>query len=131
MSDSFDSYTITDETNIEIEGGEITNEEHDLLKAHGAVYVSGYKTKTGEVNDLQINASKLAQLAFECDLLDTVASTIEVEIMREFRQSEYRKLTTQEITAAVERPKPSVSRALKRLTEKDKIAKVQDGVYRY
>jgi predicted transcriptional regulator of viral defense system len=82
------------------------------------------------VTRIKLDVEEIARIAFEFDLLKQVASTVEIEILETFRNSEDSTLTTSEIAQATGRPKSSVSRALSRLVEKTKLDKVQAGVYR-
>lgn len=131
MSHDFVRFQIGEGANIEVEGGEITPEEKDWLQRNGVFKIRGFQTETGVVNTAVLDVEKLSQIAFEFDLLKQVASSVETDILETFRKSEDRTLTTGEISEATGRPKSSVSRALSRLTEKQKVTKVQAGVYRY
>jgi len=131
MSYPFDRFEITDDTDFEVENGSLTIEEQNWLRENGVLKIRGHHTETGTVSTAELDIKKLAQIAFEYDLLREVASSIDVEILDTFRRSDDRTLTTAEITRELDRPKSSVSRALTRLSEKGKLIKVQAGVYRY
>lgn len=130
MGREFDEYTFTEETEIEIEGGSLTLEEADWLRENGLLHIVGHKTQSGEITNAEFDASKLARIAFEYDLLNSVASSVEVDVLEAFRTASENVMTTRQLTEATGRPKSSVSRALGKLTEKGKVTKIQDGVYR-
>lgn len=124
-----DTYSFSEETEIEIEEGEITAKEMDWLRSIGVMRPN---VRSGDkVKEATLNINVLAQVAFEYDLLQSVASRVEIDVLRFFRVSEESTHTTSEISESTGRPKSSVSRALSRLVEKDKLTKVQAGVYRY
>lgn len=126
----FDLFEITEDTDVEVKPGHLTTEEYEWLQRSGALSIRGYQTATGKVNRIELDVEEIARIAFEFDLLKQVASTVEIEILETFRNSEDSTLTTSEIAHATGRPKSSVSRALSRLVEKAKLDKVQAGVYR-
>ncbi|WP_136591620.1 helix-turn-helix domain-containing protein [Salinigranum halophilum] len=126
----FDLFEITEDTDVEIKPGYLTTEEHEWLRRSNALSINGFHTETGEVTRIKLDVEEIARIAFEFDLLKQVASTVEIEILETFRNSEDSTLTTSEIAQATGRPKSSVSRALSRLVEKTKLDKVQAGVYR-
>ena len=97
----------------------------------GILRVRSFNTKSGEVSDALLDLSALARIAFEYDLLRSVASRVEIDILEVFRSSSENTLTTSEIAEETGRPKSSISRALSQLVEKNKLTKVQAGVYRY
>lgn len=124
-----DRYQIDSDTDISFEDTELTGEEYDWLSK----IVSGRKTSGSDpthVDQITLKTEKLAQIAFEYELLRQVASTVEIEVLRYFRASNESTLTTGEISEALNRSKSSVSRALGRLTEKNQLEQVQQGVYR-
>jgi|SRR6056297_1551368 len=82
------------------------------------------------IDQAKIDLRKLKQLLYQYQLLDSVASKVETEILDYFRESEGKTHTTGELAEATGRPKSSVSRSLGKLVEKDQLDKVQDGVYR-
>jgi hypothetical protein len=131
MSQEFDQFKVDEETETQIKNGTFTPEEKRWLNQTGILRIQGYQTNTGKVHKLELDIEKLSQIAFEYDILKEVASSVEIDILEEFRRRDDRTLTTSEIAESTERPKSSISRALTRLTEKDKLTKVQAGVYRY
>lgn len=126
-------HRLTEETEIEIEEGLLTDDEIEWLRSQGILDVKGYHTDSDpqEITKVELNVSKLARFAFEYDVLKNVASTVATDILEYFRQSDETTHTTAEISQGTGRPKSSVSRALKKLTEKGKLTKVQSGVYRH
>lgn len=131
MSYQFEWFEVGPETEIDIEAGSITPEENGWLSENGVFHIRSYATETGKVSEAELDIEKLAQMAFEFDILKQVASSVEVDILEFFRTSDETTHTTGEISEATERPKSSVSRALTRLSEKQKLTKVQSGVYRF
>lgn len=130
MSYQFNHFEITDQTEIVIEDGALTIDEKDWLTKNGVLQITGFNTEDGEANTVKLDVQKLAQIAYEHDLLKSVASSVETDVLDVFRESDETTLTTAEIAEKAERPKSSVSRALSRLSEKEKLIKVQPGVYR-
>lgn len=131
MGRSFDKFEIDSDTELIIEGGKITTEERDWLQETGILRIRGHTTETGDVSRAVLNIEKLSRLAFEYELLKEAASSVEIDILEQFRRRNTQTLTTGELTDSTGRPKSSISRALSRLTEKNKLVKVQPGVYRY
>lgn len=130
MERDIDEYEIDSSTNVEIERGTLTVQEAQWLKANGVLRITGYKNETGKATNVVLDVEKLSRIAFEFDLLQQVASSVQTEILEAFRRSTDNTLTTSEIAQLTDRPKSSVSRALGQLTEKGKLQKVQSGVYR-
>ncbi|MFC6993182.1 helix-turn-helix domain-containing protein [Haladaptatus sp. GCM10025707] len=126
----FDAYNVTTDTDITAEAGSLTFAEVQWLTQAGVLRIKSHQTATGEVTNAILNVEKLADIAFENDILSKVASSVETDILGAFKQSEETTLTTGEIAGEIDRPKSSVSRALTKLTEKGKLNKVQSGVYR-
>lgn len=124
-------YNITDETDLKIKNGSFTEEERDWLESVGVFTIRSHHTTRGEIGEAYIDFDVLAKIAFEYDLLRNVASRVEIDILEVFRLSKENTLTTSELAAQTDRPKSSVSRALSQLVEKNKLTKVQAGVYRY
>lgn len=124
-------FTITENTEIELVQGTLTDDERGWLRHADVADIRGYQTETGEVKTLVINIKELSQIAFEYDLLRSVASRNEIDVLRFFRESGETTHTTAEISKATGHPKSSISRALSRLVEKNKLKKIQSGVYRY
>jgi uncharacterized membrane protein len=123
-------YTISDTTELEIGEGAFTAQEKEALQSVGLLSVKSHSSN-GDVNRAYIDIEALARMAFEYDLLRNVASRVEIDILETFRRSDENTLTTSEIAKITERPKSSVSRALSQLVEKNKLTKVQAGVYRH
>lgn len=123
-------YLISDNTKLEFSTESFTAQEKQWLESVGILSVRSYSS-SGNVNDAQIDLEVLARMAFEYDLLRSVASRVEIDILEVFRRSSENTLTTSEIAEETERPKSSISRALSQLVEKNKLTKVQAGVYRY
>ncbi|WP_080510582.1 helix-turn-helix domain-containing protein [Halorubrum kocurii] len=123
-------YTISDKTELEIGEGSFTAQEKNALQSVGVLSVKSYSS-SGGVNKAYIDIEALARMAFEHDLLRSVASRVEIDILEAFRRSDENTLTTSEIANMTERPKSSISRALSQLVEKNKLTKVQAGVYRH
>ncbi|RNJ22043.1 helix-turn-helix domain-containing protein [Halosegnis longus] len=106
-----DTYSFSEET--EIEEGEITAKEMDWLRSIGVMRPN---VRSGnKVKEATLNINVLAQVAFEYDLLQSVARRVEIDVLRFFRVSEENTHTTSEISESTGRPKSSVSRALSRL----------------
>lgn len=124
-------YVISDDTELEFTDGSLTAQEKQWLESTGILRVSSYSSNSGNVNEAEIDFEVLARMAFEYDLLRSVASRVEIDILEVFRRSSENTLTTSEIAEETERPKSSISRALSQLVEKNKLTKVQAGVYRY
>lgn len=131
MGYEFEQWEIDEDTEVTVDPDTLTIEEADWLRQNGVLRIRSHQTATGKVNEMALDAKKLSQIAFEFDTLKDVASSVEIEILEEFRRRDDRTLTTSELTDSTGRPKSSVSRALSRLTEKGKLSKVQAGVYRY
>ena len=131
MDYEFDQFEVDDETEIVSLGGRLTPEEHTWLERTGILRIRSFNTDTGRISKAVFDVEQLSQMAFEYDILKEVASSVEIDILEEFRQSDDKTLTTAELADSTDRPKSSVSRALTRLTEKGKLTKVQAGVYRY
>lgn len=123
-------YTVSADTEVELSEGSVTDQEMRWLRSAGILGNTTYD-KDGHVNKAQIDFESLAKLAFEYDLLQSVASRVEIDILEYFRRSSENTHTTSEIAEATGRPKSSISRALSNLVEKDKLTKVQSGVYRH
>lgn len=126
-----DEYHTSDETEITISTGSFTEEERNWLESVGVFRINTVSTSSGEINEAHIDLNALAKIAFEYDLLQSVASRVEIDILEFFRRSEESTHTTSEIATETDRPKSSVSRALSQLVDKEKLTKVQAGVYRY
>lgn len=124
-----DKIEIGKETNLECHEGEVTEDQLDWLE-DTEIATLIRRTGEGEVHRMKIDIRKLSQLAFEYELLKRTASSVEVDVLGEFRKATDNVLTTQQLTDRTGRPKSSVSRALSRLIKKDELDKVQDGVYR-
>lgn len=122
-------YQFDSETEVHLHDAELTEQEYDWLST-----ITERRKASGSdpahIDSISIQTEKLAQIAFEYDLLQQVASTVEIEVLRYFRGSEESTLTTGEVSDALDRSKSSVSRALNRLAEKDQLEQVQQGVYR-
>lgn len=131
MAKPFDTYKITEQTQLKFVEREITLKEYQWLQGSHVLDIEQHANNTGEVIQMEIDFSELADLAFEHSLLKGIASNIELEILKEFEAHNDNRLTTQELAQFTNRPKASVSRALSRLVEKNKLVKVQDGLYRY
>lgn len=123
-------YFISDHTKLDFVSGSFTDQEKQWLESAGILSVRSYNS-SGKINEVEINFEVLAKIAFEYDLLRSVASRVEIDILEVFRRSDENTLTTSEIAEETGRPKSSISRALSQLVEKDKLTKVQAGVYRY
>lgn len=102
--------------------------EFGILETNDELGFSAPNVRT--IDQAKINLRKLKQLLYQYQLLNSVASKVETEILEYFRESEGRTHTTKELAEAIDRPKSSVSRSLGKLVEKDQLDKVQDGVYR-
>ena len=131
MDTELDQFEIDDETKIVPIDGTVTPHERNWLERTGVLRVRSHNTATGHISQAVLDVEQLSQLAFEYDILKEIASSVEVEILEEFRHSDEKTRTTAELADETDRPKSSVSRALTRLTEKGKLTKVQAGVYRY
>ena len=129
MSD-IQEYNISDNTKVEFSNASLTDQEKRSLESTGILSVQR-RNSSGDIHEAYIDFEALARMAFEYDLLRSVASRVEIEILEVFRLSDENTLTTSEIAEKTERPKSSISRALSQLVEKDKLTKVQAGVYRY
>lgn len=124
-----DKIKIGEETELECKEGDLTEDQLNWLEDSGLAPVLR-RSGDGEVRRIKLDMRKLSKMAFEYDLLKSTASSVEVDVLSEFRKATDNILTTQQLTDLTGRPKSSVSRALSRLVEKDEITKVQDGVYR-
>jgi predicted transcriptional regulator len=129
--EGFDGYKITEQTDVVVEEREISPEEVDDMNNTKVARIRRHNNNTGEIGEIRIDLSELVKVAYEHQILSEVASTVEVEVLRYLRESGREQLTTKQITEAVDRPKSSVSRTLTSLTEKGRITRVQNGVYRY
>jgi hypothetical protein len=130
MSESETDYEITDETEFEIIEGKLTEEEKQWLRSNGVLDLKGWKTESGEVSSAELNVNELARIAFEFDILSDIASSVETDVMEVFRRNSSEVLTTAQVADETGRPKSSISRALTRLVEKNKLYRIQSGVYR-
>ena len=126
-----EQFVLSEETDVTINDGTLTKQEGEWLESVGILRVRSFNTESGEVSDALLDLSALARIAFEYDLLRSVASRVEIDILEAFRSSSENTLTTSEIAEETGRPKSSISRALSQLVEKNKLTKVQAGVYRY
>ena len=122
-------YRIDEETTVEFAEAELTEGELGWLSGIASMQVAS-GSDPAYVKEMTLNMEKLAQMAFEYDLLKQVASTVEIEVLRHFRRSDETTQTTSEISDALDRSKSSISRALSRLVEKGQLTRVQQGVYR-
>lgn len=129
MSDP-QQHNISDNTKVEFSNASFTDQEKQSLESTGILRIDR-RSSSGDINEAYIDFEALARMAFEYDLLRSVASRVEIEILEVFRLSDENTLTTSEIAEKTERPKSSISRALSQLVEKNKLTKVQAGVYRY
>lgn len=125
-------YRLDDETDIQFQDVELTRGELEWLQG---TLLTGTSTRSeGEdvavVERTTLDTQILAEMAFEYEILKGVANTVEIEVIRHFRQSGERTMTTGEISDALDRSKSSVSRALGRLVDKGQLDRVQKGVYR-
>jgi len=120
---------IGEDTDLDCREGEVTQDQLNWLEDSGIAPVVR-QTGNGKVKRIKLDIQKLSQLAFEYELLKRTASSVEVDVLGEFRKATDNVLTTQQLTDRTGRPKSSVSRALSRLVKKDELDKVQDGVYR-
>ena len=125
-----EEYVISENTELKFSSGSFTAQEKQWLESVGILSVRSFSS-SGSVNELHIDFEVLARIAFEYNLLQSVASRVEIDILEVFRRSSENTLTTSEIAEETERPKSSISRALSQLVEKGKLTKVQAGVYRY
>jgi conjugal transfer/entry exclusion protein len=103
-------------------------QELGVIETNDELGFSAPNVKT--IDQAKIDLRKLKQLLYEYQLLDSVASKVETEILEYFRESEGKTHTTGELAEEIDRPKSSVSRSLGKLVEKDQLDKIQDGVYR-
>ncbi|KZX46713.1 helix-turn-helix domain-containing protein [Haloarcula sp. K1] len=116
-------------TSVTLTESQIKDLEHfGILEMNDDLGYSAPNVRT--IDQAKIDLRKLKQLLYQYQLLSSVASRVETEILEFFRESEGRTHTTAELAEAIDRPKSSVSRSLGRLVEKDQLDKVQDGVYR-
>lgn len=128
-------YRISPSTKIEVEDYALTKDEWNWLTRKvaggtGTSFKDADANNMHEVTKLPIDIEKLAEIAFEYDILEDVANTVEIEVIRHFRNSTETTMTTGEISDEIGRAKSSVSRALGRLVEKGQLERVQKGVYR-
>jgi Fic family protein len=126
-----EEYTIADDTEVNAVKASLTPQEVQWLESADILKITSYQHNTGEITAARIDLEPLARIAFEYDLLQSVASRVEIDILKYFRQSSESTHTTSEIAEATGRPKSSISRALSNLVEKNKLTKVQAGVYRH
>jgi predicted transcriptional regulator len=131
MADEDTNYKITEQTDIEILEGELTDPERRWLESSRILEIKSHHTNTKEVTQANLNVDRLAQLAFEYEILKDIASSVETDIMDVFRRTSDNMLTTSQLADATGRPKSSISRALSRLVEKGKLHRVQAGVYKH
>lgn len=127
-----DIYTLDETTEVRFEGTKLSEEEWEWLQnvTSGAAVSGQQDSEERHVDRVTLKTEELAQMAFEYDILRDVANTVEIEVIRYFRESEETTHTTSEISDELDRAKSSISRALGRLTEKGQIERVQQGVYR-
>lgn len=124
-----DKIQISEEAELSCKAGEITEEELNWLEDSEVLNLKSRNEE--EISWLEVDVSKLSQIAFEYKLLRSTASSVEIDVLGAFKRAGDDILTTQQVTNMTSRPKSSVSRALSRLVEKNKLQKVQDGVYKY
>jgi hypothetical protein len=129
MADSEPNFKITQQTDLELVEGDFTPTEKQWLEKTGILKIDSYHTNTREATSVSLDVPKLAQLAFEYQILKDIASSVETDIMEAFRRTSDNVLTTAQLADATDRPKSSISRALSRLVEKNKLHRVQAGVY--
>ncbi|MBX0323864.1 helix-turn-helix domain-containing protein [Halomicroarcula sp. F13] len=116
-------------TSVTLTEGQLKNlQEFGIIEINDDPGFSAPNVRT--IDQAKIDLRKLKQLLYQYQLLNSVASKVETEILEYFRESEGRTHTTGELAEAINRPKSSVSRSLGKLVEKDHLDKVQDGVYR-
>lgn len=126
---SGDMYRVDEDTTVKFEKEDFTEEEWDWLNniSTGARIGGG---NPRHVDEIILNVEKLSRIAFEYDILEDVANTVEIEVVRHFRESPETTMTTGEISDTLSRSKSSVSRALGSLVERGQLERVQQGVYR-
>lgn len=124
-----DGHLINSDTNVIPKEYRILDEEREWLREAGVI--SGMKRTSDRYDEIEIDFQKLSQIAFEYEILDAVASNVDIEILRFFLRSDETTHTTHEICRAIDRPKSSVSRSLGKLSRGGQLEKVQKGVYRF
>lgn len=116
-------------TSVNLTEGELeVLQEFEILETNDDLGFSAPNVRT--VDQAKVDLRKLKDLVYQYQLLNSVASKVETEILEYYRESEGRTHTTGELAEAIDRPKSSVSRSLGKLVEKGQLDKVQDGVYR-
>lgn len=129
MADPDDNFKITQQTEIELLDGDLTPTEKHWLENTGILKIKTFHTNTREATTVQIDVDKLAKFAFEYAILKDTASSVETDILGAFQKASDDVLTTSQLADDTGRPKSSISRALSRLVEKNKLNRVQAGVY--
>jgi len=116
-------------TSVTLTEGQLEDlQQYELIETTDDLGFSAPNVRT--IEQARIDLRELKQLVYQYQLLDSVASKVETEILDYYRESEGRTHTTGELAEAIDRPKSSVSRSLGKLVEKGLLEKVQDGVYR-
>ncbi|RRJ28797.1 helix-turn-helix domain-containing protein [Halocatena pleomorpha] len=83
----------------------------------------------GVVKEVNIDFRNLAQLVYQYDTLDMVASQVRVEILNHFRAEDANKFSTGELVKATGRNDSNVSEALGQLVDEGHLKKIQKGFY--
>jgi Fic family protein len=107
----------------------ITRYELEQLRRQDVV--ADYTVSNYQLEELVLDSEELAKMAYEYSILEGLASNVEVEVMKYFRNTQNKRVTSKEVREHLNRPASTVSRALSSLVEKGQITRVQKGVYEY
>lgn len=131
MADDDNKFQLNDDVEVELTSANeiITRHELENLQSHDIVVK--YETSNYQLEQLVIDSKELAKVAYEYSILKELSSNVEVEVMRYFRNTRNKRVTSKEVREYLDRPASTVSRALSALVEKGQIKRVQQGVYEY
>lgn len=110
--------------------GELTEDTYERIQRSSTDAVT-FTSSPPVIKSIEIDPAELAFVLYEYDILKKTASAVETDVLRVFRESNEKVLTTAQVTDRTERTKSSVSRALGELTEEGFLNRIQNGVYQY
>jgi hypothetical protein len=121
------TYEITDSTDVRMPNENIT--KHELNELIDLGVIRHRTLSTPYLDSMSLDIDKLRQIAFEYSILNDVANSVEVDVLRYIRRADTDRVTTGEIAEELDRPSATISRTLGNLVEKGQINKIQDGLY--
>jgi predicted transcriptional regulator len=121
------AYQITNDTEVRFENQNIT--KHGLNELGGVGVVKHRNISPDHVDSLLLDINKLRKIAFEYSILNDVANSVEVDVLRYIRRANTDRITTGEIAEQLDRPPATISRTLGNLVEKGQIKKIKNGLY--